>query len=167
MKLPPHLTDNKKNKAFVYRHLKLNGRKPVHFPYTRDRSRAVARKEAIAYALKMDKELGPPPPTSPEGRMTARNSSGEVGVDPRVHHVVKKTGREYTYYYWRADWVGCPRPGGVSWSCLEDTEEDAYVLAVLTRRMRTINKDEVRARFAKLPASKYDEILSQRPNEVA
>jgi hypothetical protein len=138
--LPDHLTENVSSKSFVYRHPNYHRRKSVLFSYAHGGDRESAKAKAIAYAIEKDAILGPPPPRSPEGRMSRCNTSGFVGVNPGDKPIRKPSGIEYTYYHWKAEWIGCPNSGGVAWQCKTLTDDGAYVLAVLTRRLRTVNR---------------------------
>ena len=78
--LPLGLVDNKIEKCFYFRRNRNGSRNPKYFSYRRGRSYDAVHAEAIAYALAMNEKFGPPPPTSPKGRMTRKNTSGVVGV---------------------------------------------------------------------------------------
>jgi hypothetical protein len=77
-----------------------------------------------------------PPPISRKGLMTANNSSGVVGVFQ--HRAVRKRrGRKKIYRSWIAWWPKCKTRGGVRWSVKKYGEDDAFVLAVLCRRLES------------------------------
>lgn len=159
--LPEHLTENVSSKCFVFRHPNLFRRKSVVFSYARGQDKPAVKRKAVAYAVKMNEALGPVPPLSPEGRMTSRNRSGQVGVHPK-RDIAKRNG--LPYYFWVARWKGCPMRGGVSWPCLTHTDAGAYVLAFLTLEMRTVNRQQVVEEFQRLQGTqKQTEILSHRP----
>lgn len=96
--------------------------------------------------------------------MSSRNTSHYVGVSPGKNIIRKPSGAEFTYCHWKADWIGCPNSGGVAWQSKKHTDDDAYVLAVLTRRLRTINRGRVLEELAAIKQTKeYREILSKKP----
>lgn len=159
--LPDHLTDNVSSKCFVFRHPNLFRRKSVVFSYARNEDKATIRNKAVAYTLKMNEVLGPVPSISPEGRMSSRNTSGIVRINPR-RTLAKRNG--LYYYAWSTRWKGCPLRGGVSWPCLTHSDDGAYVLAALTLQMRSTNRHAIVEEFERIRNSaKYREILRLRP----
>src|SRR5438046_1380970 len=113
--LPEHLTDNVASKCFVFRHPNLFRRKSVVFSYAHNQDKERVKEKALGYTLKMNEALGPVPPWSPEGRMSSRNRSGIVRINPG-RNIAKRNG--LPYYFWSARWKGCPQRGGVPWPCL-------------------------------------------------
>jgi hypothetical protein len=163
--LPLHLTENTESKCFVFRHQEYKNRKSVVFSYARGKDRVELRNKAIRFTEKMNRKLPNPKPTSVEGRMSSRNTSGEVGVNPAHHTIRKPSGLEYTYFSWRADWVGCPNSGGVAWPCKKHGCSDAYVLAVLTRRMKSTDRLRILEELDNIRGSNhYRSILRQKPD---
>jgi hypothetical protein len=159
--LPGHLTDNVSSKCFVFRHPNLLQRKSVVFSYAHNRDKLTVREKAINFAVKMNDALGPVPPTSPEGRMSSRNKSGIVGIYPK-RSLAKRNG--LYYFSWAAKWKGCPSRGGISWPCIEHTDNGAYILAALSLEMRTINRDQVIEEYEKVKGTpKSKAILRSRP----
>lgn len=69
---------------------------------------------------------------------------------------------------WTARWHECPNRGGVAWYVTEDVpDEIAFVRATLSLQLRTVNRDEVLARFGQIQGTKvYDEILALRKQEI-
>src|ERR1039458_846245 len=122
-----------------------------------------AAEEAASRWVRGKLRLLPPPEQNARDRMTVRNHSGIVGVNKTKHFIRRATGREYEYWRWTAHWPGCRNSGGVSWYVSKYGEDNAFVLAALTRRMECINRAEV---VAKLNAIKdtqeYGEILILR-----
>ncbi|MBA3961180.1 MAG: hypothetical protein H0X40_04660 [Chthoniobacterales bacterium] len=99
--------------------------------------------------------------------MTARNSSGVVGVHPRTELIRKPSGKEYEYYYWVSRWPGCKLKAGVKWPIHKFGDDDAFVLAVLCRRWGTEIRDRVIAEFMDtVDAKRYKQILSLRRHEA-
>ena len=159
--LPEHLTDNVSSKCFVFRHPNLFQRKSVVFSYAHNRDKPTVKEKAINFAVKMNDSLGPIPPRSPEGRMSSRNKSGIVGIYPK-RSLAKRNG--LYYYSWAAKWKGCPSRGGISWPCIEHTDNGAYVLAALSLEMRTINRDRIIEEYEKVKGTpKSKTILRSRP----
>lgn len=159
--LPTHLTENTSSKCFVFRHPNLFNHRSVVMSYAHGRDREEVRKKAIAYANRMNEALGPIPPKSVEGRMSSRNSSGIVRVNPKKT-IAKRNG--LPYYSWSTRWKGCPQHGGVAWPCLTHTDNGAYVLAALTLELRSTSRSLVLEKFAKVKGTpKYKAILKLRP----
>ena len=160
--LPEHLTDNVSSKCFVFRHPNLFKRKSVVISYARGLDYEAIKQKAVAYANRMNEALGPIPNKSPEGRMSSRNTSGIVRVNPR-RNLAKRNG--LYYYAWSTRWKGCPNRGGVPWPCKAHTDDGAYVLAALTLEMRTTNRDRVLEEFEKIKGTKKcKDILKLRPS---
>lgn len=161
--LPPNLTENTASKCFVFRHKLYHNRKSVPFSYARGGDREKAKKKAVHFTLKMNSKLGIAPRKSSVDRMTTRNRSGKVNVFPK-RDLARRNG--LYYYFWLADWKGCPQAGGVGWPCLTHTDEGAYVLASLTHDMRTIDRDRVLEAFEKIRGTKeYKTMLAQKPKK--
>jgi hypothetical protein len=101
--------------------------------------------DALAEAIKRWKELRKSLPImlTSKDRMTSRNSSGVVGVHRHRQVITKLSGEEYEYFYWISKWPGCQLHGGVKWPTKTLGEDEAFVLAVLCRRMETTNRDRV------------------------
>jgi len=159
--LPEHLAENVPSKCFVFRRMDYFNNKSVLFSYARGQDREAIKSKAVAYTIKMNKALGPAPRKSTEGRMSSRNSSGIVRVYPR-RTLAKRNG--LYYYAWATKWKGCPRPGGVPWPCLTRGDDGAYVLAVLTLQMKTIDRGRVMEEFEKIKGTpKFKELLRPRP----
>lgn len=159
--LPEHLTDNVSSKCFVFRHPNLFRRKSVVISYAHGQDYETVKSKAVGYARKMNEALGPIPPLSPEGRMSSRNSSGIVRVNPKRTRALRNG---LFYYSWSTRWKGCPQSGGVSWPCLTYSDDGAYVLAALTLELRTTSRQRVIEEFEKIKGTpKYKEILKPRP----
>ena len=107
-------------------------------------------------------------PSMPErdfgkGRVTKRNTSGVVGVSLGQRVVTTAAGGQTTYARWISQWPECPRRGGMPWSVLTFGEDDAFVLAVLSRQLESVNRDEVLAALKKIKGKKaYKDILANR-----
>lgn len=94
-------------------------------------------------------------------RMTRRNHSGVVGVNRTPGIVRKRNGNVYECPRWIARWPGCKYHGGLSWSVKQFEEEGAFVLAVISRRRETINRDSLLTEFESIVGTKkYKGILS-------
>jgi hypothetical protein len=159
--LPEHLTDNPASKNLVFRHPNLLQRQSVVFSYAHNRDKTTVKEKAISFAVKMNEALGPVPPCSPEGRMSSRNKSGIVGIYPK-RSLAKRNG--LYYFSWAAKWKGCPSRGGISWPCIEHTDNGAYILAALSLEMRTTDRDRVEEEYEKIKGTpKSKEILRSRP----
>ena len=94
--------------------------------------------------------------------MTNANTSGEVGVYLVRTEFRKKGKKHHNYYSWVARWPGCRFNGGLSWSWQRFGDDGAYVLAVLSRRMRTVDREAILERFVEIKGRpEYDQILAQ------
>jgi len=103
-----------------------------------------------------------PPVKTTEGLLTLRNTSGEVGVSMSRTEFRKKGKKHHNYYRWIARWPGCRFSGGLAWSWQQFGDDDAYVLAVLSRRMRTVDREAVFERFTEIDGkAEYRKILAQ------
>ena len=108
-----------------------------------------------------------PPPISLKGRMTKLNKSGVVGVRLAKEVQNKPSGAQYIYWCWEAKWPGCPMRGGVGWRANIYGEEDAFVMAVLCRRMETIDRKRVHNAFLAVKASsEYNDILKLKEQSI-
>jgi hypothetical protein len=83
-----------------------------------------------------------PPPVSRKGLMTANNRSGVVGVYQH-RESKKRMGRKVVYRSWVAWWSGCEIRGGVKWPVKKFGDDEAFVLAVLTRRLETHDRARI------------------------
>jgi len=102
-----------------------------------------------------------PPKIRSKGLMTRRNHSGVVGVHWSPGIIKKRNGNVYECPRWIARWVGCPHNGGVGWTEKQFEHEGAFVLAVLSRRLETVNRDKILTKFETILGTKeYREILS-------
>jgi hypothetical protein len=142
-KLPLHLSENRESKCFVFRHPKYQERRSVVFSYAKGKDRGVVQRKAVEFTRRKNKTLPKPEPQSTVGRLTTRNTSQVVGVSPVRRIIRKPSGRELAFFSWRAAWVGCPHAGGVTWPCKTHGCKDAFVLAVLTRAMRSVNRRRI------------------------
>jgi hypothetical protein len=160
--LPKYLAENKPSKCFVFRHPNHFQRKSVLFSYARGEDRETVRQQAIDYTNEKNQALGPVIlHGSCEGRMTSRNKSGIVRVNPKRTRAPRNG---LFYYSWNAKWKNCPQHGGISWPCMMHTDDGAYILACLSLEMRTINRDRVLEEFKNIEGKqKWKEILSHRP----
>ncbi len=122
-------------------------------------------KKAELAGGKWIRELLPtlPPKMTSEGRMTSRNHSGEVGVHRSPGIVRKPNGRVYECPRWIARWVGCSLRGGLSWSVIQWDEDNAYVLAVLGRRKKSVNRPALIKELLSIVGKKlYTDILAAK-----
>lgn len=96
--------------------------------------------------------------------MSARNTSGVVGVYLSERKTRKPNGTEYHYWAWIARWPGCPRSGGMVWTVGDRLgEDDAFVLAVLSREKKSVNRKALMASLERMRGNKtYDRILAKK-----
>ena len=102
-----------------------------------------------------------PPPSTTKDIMTRRNQSGVVGVRLARGTSRKKDGREYEYWRWVGFWPNCPFSGGLSWSINKHGDDDAFVLAVLSRKRESIDRDRLLLELVRLRnIDEYHDILA-------
>ena len=103
-----------------------------------------------------------PPKLVSKNRMTRRNHSGVVGVHWSPGIVKRPNGNVYECPRWIAKWVGCKFHGGISWMEKQFEHEGAFVLAVLSRQLETVNRDKILTEFESIHGTKkYKEIVSK------
>lgn len=108
----------------------------------------------------------PPKMMNAEGRMSPLNTSGVVGITLTCSTFKSKSGNR-DYWNWKAKWPDCDFKGGIGWSISKYGEDDAFALAVLSRELRTVDRDVVLARLKKLKGSKkLKDIYAQRLLEL-
>ena len=96
------------------------------------------------------------------GRMTKRNSSGMVGVWPRITSF-QSDSVDIDYCRWYARWPGCPLKGGVSFSAEIFGDNDAFTLAYLAREHQTIDRAWLVKKLQQFrKTAKYQSVLAQK-----
>lgn len=113
------------------------------------------RKATAAAAEWRDEQLKilPPRADTNEGKMTDRNTSGAVGVT-LARTKMERGKRAYEYWSWKVNWPDCENRGGLGWSIRTHGIDDAFALAVISREMRTIDRDAIMTRFKRLKGTK-------------
>ena len=126
-----------------------------------------AEAAAAAWIAKKKKSL-PPSLMGAKATKNSRNTSGVVGVRLARKLLRKPSGKEYEYWSWVANWPGCPRRGGIPWHIGNmQTDEEAFVLAYLSREMESVDREKVRRRFGRIyKHPKHREILKQKQIEL-
>ncbi|MDP0491637.1 MAG: hypothetical protein Q7Q71_11350 [Verrucomicrobiota bacterium JB023] len=109
-------------------------------------------------------ETLPPIAMNQEGR-SANNLSGVVGVYLANANFTKR-GKQYDYWRWVAKWPGCERRGGMTWSVNKYGEAEAFALAVLSRELRSVDREAILARFKKLKGTKKLEKIYEKRNLI-
>ena len=137
--------------ARIMRHCEMHQK---NFSLRRFETWEAAEKEGRKWIRKQKKIL-PPSRMNEEGRMTSRNNSGVVGVYLAKTVRNKPSGKKYEYWKWIARWPNCPVKGGVTWTVNDETsDDDAFALAVLSREMRSADKDEIRKKLSRIYGGK-------------
>jgi hypothetical protein len=155
-----YLTKNLKEKCVMARVMHQNQMHQENFSLKKHGSWIKAMGAARAWIKQKLPKL--PPKISSKGRMTRRNHSGEVGVHWSPGIVKKPNGNVYGCPKWIAKWPNCPNKGGISWTEKQFEHEGAFVLAVLSRRLETINRDKILTEFESiLGKKKCAEIVSK------
>jgi hypothetical protein len=102
-----------------------------------------------------------PPPGTTKNIITSRNSSGVVGVWLARNVKRKPNGLEYEYWRWMAFWPNCPFTGGLGWSINKHGDSDAFVLAVLSRKRESIDRNRILLELERLRGTEdYDNIIA-------
>ena len=156
-----HLTLNKASKCVMARIRRQGKLYQANFTLREHGNWKTARAVAERWVNSLIRNL--PPPMTSKDRQTSRNKSGVVGVyrHREVHR--KRNGRKAVYYSWVARWPGCPYRGGVKWPVKRFGEDDAFVLAVLCRRLETESRSRVTDWLENIRDNQeYIELLSLR-----
>lgn len=88
-----------------------------------------------------------------EGRMSSRNTSGVVGITLSCATFAGEKGNS-EYWSWKSKWPGCKFNGGIGWSVKKYGLDDSFALAVLSRELRTVDRDVVIKRLKRLKGTK-------------
>jgi hypothetical protein len=155
------VTWNEPNRCAMARVMRQGVRHQKNFSLATYGTREAAETAAAAWVRTKIREL--PPELPRKDRMTSRNRSGVVGVWLVPVRFAKPDGRRYEYWRWTANWPGCAHRGGVSWYVHQYGDDDAFVLAVLSRRMETVDRPAVLAEFDRIDGTPaHDAILARR-----
>jgi hypothetical protein len=155
-----HLTRNTQEKCVMARVMRKGRRHQRNFTIKRFKTWTAAETAAARWVRAKLKVL-PASESNARDRMTVRNHSGIVGVHKSKHVVHTPYGQEHEYWRWSAHWPGCKNSGGVSWYISRFGDDDAFVLAALTRRIESINRPEIVARLEAIKGKKeYKDILA-------
>ena len=139
-KLPIGVTESKTEPWFRYSRGQLTT--PKYFYYGSERTKAEARAQVIALALRENKRWTPRIAAARKGRRTKSNTSGVVGVSIKVE---KGRLRGSTYRYWWARWPDCP--SGVKFSILEHKSQKAFALAKVARELESQDKTKIEREY--------------------
>src|SRR5438105_4702766 len=121
-----------------------------------------AKAEAAAKAWAKEKITSLPPPMPREGMMTKKNTSGVVGVYRSSGRIKKPNGKTYHCPRWVARWPNCRFSGVLSWSIKQFDEEGAFVLAVISLELKTIDRERVLDHLDSiLHTSKFNKICAR------
>lgn len=152
-----HITRNQASRSVRAKVMRQNRVYEEYFSLARYRTWLAAEAAARKWLKRVMPKL--PPPSPREGRLTQRNHSGVVGVSRSRGLARKPDGRVYECPRWIANWEGCPLRGGLSWSVKQFGEEGAFVLAVLSRRMKSVDRELILRRLEKIfETPEFDEI---------
>ena len=155
-----HLTKNKASKCIMARITRRGELYQENFSLRKYRTWREAEKAATKWIRKMLREL--PPIDSGKGRMTKRNSSGVVGVWPVLDTHYRGENR-YEYARWCARWPNCPTKGGIRWSVNEFGDNDAFVLAVLSRENESVDREWLVKKLGRIrKTAKYRQLLKNK-----
>ena len=138
-----NLTKNRQEKCVVARVMRQTKLYQKNFSLKKYGTWSQATRAAKQWLKRTLRKLPPKIESSSKGRMTRRNHSGVVGVHRTPGIVRKPNGNVYECPRWVARWPGCKFRGGLGWSVKQFEEEGAFVLAVLSRKHETINRDTI------------------------
>lgn len=153
-----HITKNVKEKCIMARIMRQNQKYQKNFTLNEYKSWTKAEREAKKWVKEMLEKL--PDRATSKGKLTSRNTSGVVGVR-LVNSVKYKNGSPYESWRWLAFWPDCPYRGGISWATLKYGDDEAFVLAVLSRKMESIDREAILKKFNRIKGKKsYNDILA-------
>lgn len=156
-----NITKNIESKCVMARVNRLGKRHQRNFTLKQYGTYEAAERAAKKWIAGKKKVL--PPPSTTKDIMTHRNHSGVVGVRLAKSIRKKKNGREYEYWDWKAYWPNCPYNGGLSWSIIKYGEDKAFLLAVLSRKLESIDRNRILLELERLQGTEdYDNILAIR-----
>lgn len=104
---------------------------------------AIARRDILA------KEV-PAPYRPRKGKMTKSNSSGVVGVNFLHRNAPSSNGTIHRYSFFAAYWQAGRKSAVISWTIKKHGFKNAFVLAVLSRRMESKDRAAVYAEFEEI-----------------
>ena len=160
-----YLTRNEAENCYMVRIMRQGKMYQKNFSKKRHGGWGKAKKAAAEWRDEQLKIL-PPKMMNAEGRMSARNTSGVVGVTLSAASFNDERG-EREYWSWKSKWPDCKFKGGIGWSVIKYGEEDAFALAVLSRELRTVDREVVIKRLKKLKGSKkLEKIYDSRELEL-
>ena len=159
-----HLTVNRESRCVMARIRRQGKMYQANFTLREYGNWTAAKQAAAKWVSGLLKNL--PARTFSKGQMTSRNASGVVGVYRHRQTHRKKNGRRSIYHSWIARWPGCKYRGGVKWTVQQFGEEDAFVLAALSRKLETTDRDRVQVELASAKVSgEYRELLGRRKKQ--
>ncbi|MDD8018305.1 MAG: hypothetical protein PHP42_08015 [Bacteroidota bacterium] len=138
-----------------------NVRHQVYFSARQYGSRKAAEVAARKWEVKKIREL--PARLTRKNLMTDRNRSGVVGVRLAKNVAKRKNGKRVAQWRWIAFWTALP--GGIPWTigARKYSDNDAFVLAYLSRQHESVNRKKMLKEFEKIyRTAKYKKILSQK-----
>jgi hypothetical protein len=146
-------TRNKQSRSVMARVMRGGQRHQANFALTEYRTWKAAEAAAQKWLRKTLKKL--PERVMPQkGMQTKRNTSGIVGVRLAAKRKHSEYDKKYEYWYWVAHWPGCPFSGGVSWPVNKFGDDGAFVLAVLTRKHESTDRDAMLAKYRRYQKTK-------------
>ena len=159
---PKHMTRVERDKSVLARIMRQGKTYQKRFSLAKHKTWTGAERAAGKWLKELEKTL-PPCLMNAPGR-SERNQSGVVGVSLSYSHVTRPSGKEYYYYFWVANWKGCNKAGGVPWYITQDqSDEDAFTLAVISREQELADREKALKYFAKIKGTKaHKEILARK-----
>lgn len=148
--MPSYLTKNEPMRTVMARISRQGVLHQKNFPLTQYKTWEKAERAARKWV----KEILPtlPAADSTRGKITARNSSGVVGV--RLANATRaRNDRVYPDWRWVAFWPGCEQTGGIGFSVKSYGDREAFLSACLARHMETLDRDAIAAELKRLKGS--------------
>jgi len=157
-----HTSRDKTTKRVLARIMRQGQSYQAVFPRKKYGTWKAAENAAQRWIRRKIREL-PPPELPKKGMFTKRNSSGVVGVRLAIKRKHSPYDKTYEYWYWVANWPGCPYSGGVSWPVTQYGDDGAFVLAVLSRQHESTDRDAMLAEYDEIRSTyAYRKILKKK-----
>lgn len=161
-----YLTKNVAENCYMVRIMRQSVMYQKNFSKKKHGSWAKAKAAATVWRDQQLKIL-PEKKMNEEGRISPLNTSGACGVTLACSSFKSKSLGTREYWSWKSKWPDCEYKGGIGWSVSRYGEDDAFALAVLSRELRTCDRDKVLARLKRLKGSKkLKAIYDQRAIEL-
>lgn len=148
-----NITINRQQNCVMARIMRRGKRHQQNFTLRDYRTWKAAKQAASRWVDRTRSKL-PASVSNQPGRMTVRNHSGYVGVSLSSATPKSHLGDPTVYWAWKANWIGCSHRGGVTFGVKSLGDADAFVCAVLSREMQTVDRKRVLQRLKRIKGTK-------------